>query len=127
MLFALRRVVGVGAVCTAAASSMNCSSAEDPAPPPDDVGAVAAPLSTTIHSQYGVTSFGGPGDYQDMACGGNSRTANPWYVASSQRYGCNRHLRLTANGKCAVVYTADAGPASWVESDAGMPILDASP
>ena len=30
------------------------------------------------------------------------------------------HLQVTANGKCVVVETQDAGPASWVESDAGI-------
>ena len=89
----------------------------------------AEAMSTTIYSVYGVTSFGGPGDCQSFACGGYSCSSQPWYSASSQRYGCGVHLQVVSNttGKCVVVVTADAGPASWVESDAGIPILDAGP
>jgi hypothetical protein len=94
----------------------------------EKVGSTDEAMSSKKSSSYGVTTFGGPGDYQALACGGNSRTVNHWYVASSQRYGCNKHLKLTtAKGKCLVVYTADAGPASFVESHAGMPVLDSSP
>lgn len=88
-------------------------------------------LSTTIHDEYGVTMFGGSGDFQPMACGLSSRsaqTSHPYYVASSQRYGCKVHLKITApNGKCVVASTEDAGPASAVERHAGMPVLDSSP
>jgi hypothetical protein len=93
-------------------------------------GADSDGMSTTIYSTYGLTSFGGSGDCQSVACGGtNSCDLQEWYSASSQRYGCNVHLQVTSvtNGKCVVVETEDAGPASWVESDAGIPILDASP
>jgi hypothetical protein len=124
MNVSLYRLLLGSALTLVAVGSVNCSSAGG-----EDVGtgATSEAMSSTIHSSYGVTSFGGPGDYQTVACGGNSRTIDPWYVASSQRYGCHKHLKLTANGKCAVVATADAGPASWVESNAGVPILDASP
>lgn len=85
-------------------------------------------MSTTIESQYGMTVFGGAGDCQSLACGGsNSCSSQPWYSASSQRYGCGVHLQVTANGKCVVVQTEDAGPASWVEADAGIAILDSGP
>jgi hypothetical protein len=88
----------------------------------------AGAMSTTIESVYGLTSFGGSGDCQSVACGGsNSCDLQPWYSASSQRYGCNVKLQVTANGKCVVVETMDAGPASFVEADAGIAILDASP
>lgn len=103
--------------------------AADPAT--DAEGASSSALSSSIHDSYGITIFGGAGDYQKMACGLSSRTAqqsNPYYVASSQRYGCKVHLKLTtASGRCVVVSTEDAGPASWVETKAGTPILDASP
>ena len=102
-----------------------CASAADPVE--DSASTSGEALSTTIHSTYGVTTFGGPGDYQTLACGGNSRTSQEWYVASSQRYGCHVHLRLEANGKCVVVQTEDAGPASYVESRAGIAVLDSSP
>jgi len=97
---------------------------------PVEPTASSAPLamSTTIESVYGLTSFGGPGDCQPFACtGADSCSSQPWYSASSQRYGCGVHLQVLANGKCLVVMTQDAGPASWVESDAGIAILDASP
>jgi hypothetical protein len=94
-------------------------------------GASASALSSTIHDAYGVTMFGGAGDFQKMACGLSSHAAqssNPYYVASSQRYGCKVHLKLTTRaGACVVVSTEDAGPATWVETKAGTPILDASP
>jgi hypothetical protein len=102
-----------------------CSSA---APGEPSGTATEEAMSSTIHSVYGLTVFGGAGDCQPLACGGaNSCGSQPWYSASSQRYGCGVHLQVEANGKCVVVKTEDAGPASWVESDAGTPILDASP
>jgi hypothetical protein len=97
----------------------------------DAEGSSSDALSSSIHDSYGITMFGGAGDFQKMACGLSShaaQTSNPYYVASSQRYGCKVHLKLTTKaGKCVVVSTEDAGPASWVESKAGTPILDASP
>lgn len=88
-------------------------------------------LSTEIHSEYGITMFGGSGDFQPMSCGLSSRTAqssHPYYVASSQRYGCKVHLKITApSGKCVVASTEDAGPATAVERHAGMAVLDSSP
>lgn len=97
----------------------------------DGEGASSSALSSTVHDSYGMTMFGGAGDFQTMACGLSSHAAqqsNPYYVASSQRYGCKVHLKLTTHsGRCVVVSTEDAGPASWVETKAGTPILDASP
>ena len=94
-------------------------------------GSADSALSSRIHDHYGITMFGGAGDFQKMACGLSShaaQTSNPYYVASSQRYGCKVHLKLTtSSGKCVVVSTEDAGPATWVETKAGTPILDASP
>lgn len=120
-------VIARSAPVLAAAFVVACSSASrDPGMEAVTTGSSA--MSSTIHSVYGLTVFGGPGDCQPFACGGsNSCSSQPWYSASSQRYGCNVHLRVQANGKCVVVKTADAGPASWVESNAGTPILDASP
>ena len=47
---------------------------------------------------------------------------------SSQRYGCGVHLKITtASGKCVVARTDDAGPATFVESRAGVAVLDSSP
>jgi len=86
-------------------------------------------MNTQIECQYGMTVFGdaASGDCQSVACGGNSCTGQQWYCASSQRYGCHVSLQLTANGKCVVVQTIDAGPAAWVEADAGISILDSGP
>jgi hypothetical protein len=101
-------------------------------PATDDAqGSADSALSSSIHDHYGITMFGGAGDFQKMACGLSShaaQTSNPYYVASSQRYGCKVHLKLTtSSGRCVVVSTEDAGPATWVETKAGTPILDASP
>ncbi len=116
----LEAILGVGL----ALLSIHCSSAA----PSEVEGATSAAMSSTIASKYGVTTFGGAGDYQATACGGNTRTINKWYVASSQRYGCHVHLKVVSkSGKCVVVSTEDAGPASSVESKAGRPVLDASP
>jgi len=123
----IRRLTSVGAL-VACALATHC--AADPVAD-DGEGATSSALSSRIHSSYGVTIFGGAGDYQRMACGLSSRAAqesNPYYAASSQRYGCKVHLKLTTRaGACVVVSTEDAGPATWVETKAGTPILDVSP
>jgi hypothetical protein len=107
--------------------SMHCSNGSS-GDGSETEGASSEAMVSSIASNYGVTTFGGAGDYQKMACGQNSRTANKWYVASSQRYGCHVHLQLTTpSGKCVVVSTEDAGPATFVEQKAGKPILDSSP
>ena len=51
-----------------------------------------------------------------------------WYVADSLRFGCLARLRVEnpKNGKKVIVSALDAGPACWVERDAGKAILDAS-
>jgi uncharacterized membrane protein YgcG len=120
----LPMVIARSAPVLALVLSAACSSA-----PVEKAGASSSEaMSSKIYTSYGLTVFGGAGDCQPFACGGsNSCSSQPWYSASSQRYGCNVHLQVEANGKCVVVKTADAGPASWVESDAGTPILDASP
>jgi hypothetical protein len=73
---------------------------------------------------YVLTSFtGGEG----MACGGYA-TGDWYYSTSWVRWYCDAKLRITnpETGDCVVVQVADAGPASWVEDSAGMPIIDAS-
>lgn len=51
-----------------------------------------------------------------------------WYVADSLRFGCLARLRVENpnNGKKVIVSALDAGPACWVERDAGKALLDAS-
>ena len=61
-----------------------------------------------------------------MSCGGYAN-GTTWYAASRQRYGCGSRIKLTANGKCAVLQTDDYGPDVCVENAAGMPIIDVSP
>jgi hypothetical protein len=103
-----------------------CSGASDDS---STTGSTDQNMSTAIHTTYGITTFGGPGDYQTLACTGkNSRVDQQWYVASSQRYGCGVHLKITtASGKCVVARTDDAGPATFVEQRAGVAVLDSSP
>ena len=74
-----------------------------------------------------LTTFGGPGDGQSMACGESKDDGSWYYAASKQRYGCGAHIQITANGKCVVVETDDYGPDVCVENAAGGPIIDASP
>lgn len=106
---------------------VHCGGADAPAA--EDTTATAQDMSTTIHTTYGLTTFGGPGDYQTLACTNqNSKLDQPWFVASSQRYGCGVHLKITtASGKCVVARTDDAGPATFVETRAGIAVLDSSP
>jgi hypothetical protein len=120
-------IIPVAALLVTAALAVLGGCASETAADEEAAATTSEAMSTKIYSDYGVTTFGGPGDYQPTACGGNTRDIGPWYVASSQRYGCNKHLKLVAKGKCLVVKTADAGPASFVESHAGVPVLDASP
>jgi hypothetical protein len=85
--------------------------------------------SSTIPSDgdYDLTTFGGPGDSQSVACGGSTNDGSWWYAASSQRFGCGAKLQIEANGKCVVAQVADYGPDVCVENAAGRPIIDASP
>jgi hypothetical protein len=110
----------------AVVTATGCSGAS---PSDDAVAADSQNMSTAIHTTYGLTTFGGPGDYQTLACTQrSSKVDQQYYVASSQRYGCGVHLKLvTASGKCVVARTDDAGPASFVESRAGIAVMDSSP
>lgn len=119
----MKQIAVLGLVVTGVLS-IHCNGSDSS----EGESATSSQMVKTVSSAYGITTFGGAGDEQALACGGNSSSVNKWYAASSQRYGCHVHLKLTApNGKCVVVSTEDAGPATFVEKDAGMPILDASP
>jgi hypothetical protein len=63
-----------------------------------------------------------------MACGGQA-DGRWYYVTSWVRWSCGARLevRNPDDDSCVVVEVADAGPADWVEENAGGPILDASP
>jgi len=75
---------------------------------------------------YYMTTFGGPGDHQQMSCGGYA-DGTGWYAASRQRYGCGAKLQVEANGKCVVLSALDYGPDVCVEAAAHKPIIDLSP
>lgn len=73
--------------------------------------------------QYYLTDFcGGAGT---MACG-RSCGYTRYYTADRQRFGCGATLKICGRGKCVSASVQDAGPANWVENDAGMPIIDSS-
>jgi len=84
-------------------------------------------------NRYYVTTFGGGGDTQGMACGGTAD--GTWaYVADSARFGCGAKLIISAAGKQCVAQVADCGPNRCVEQAASssgcashFPIIDASP
>ncbi len=86
---------------------------------------------------YYVTTFGGPGDGQDMwICGHKTTDNGSWpYVADYQRFGCGKVLiKNPATNKSCVGEVADCGPNRCVEEAACFcgcashhPILDVSP
>jgi len=75
---------------------------------------------------YVITTFGGPGDHQQMSCGGYA-DGTTWYAASRQRYGCGSKIQIEANGKCVVATALDYGPDVCVENAAHSPVIDVSP
>ena len=94
----------------------------------DDLSGCHGHASSTIPAdgRYVMTTFGGPGDGQQMSCGGYADGVG-WYAASRQRYGCGSKLQVEANGNCVVLDALDYGPDVCVEAAAHMPILDMSP
>lgn len=127
------------AVLAVAGSAVGgCSGADDTqeswpeAPPPssqDGLSGCKGKASSSIPSSgvYVLTTFGGPDEPQPLACGSHSKSGSWYYAASRQRYGCGKHVRITANGKCAVARTDDYGPDVCVEQAAGYPVMDVSP
>ena len=80
--------------------------------------------------RYDLTTFGGPGDAQSVACSGAADADGTWYYAANrQRFRCGQHVRLVdeARTACAVVEVADIGPNSCVEEAGEMPIWDVPP
>ncbi len=84
---------------------------------------------------YIVTTFGGPGDsgaYGGKTACGPRVYGTAFYSTGQYGWGCNAKIRITANGKCAIVRVLDNGPAGWVETKAASRcgqgrILDVSP
>jgi hypothetical protein len=118
---------------------LGCSAAsEGPGPEPgfersiptaDGLSGCKGKASSSIPSSgtFVLTTFGGPGDSQPLACGGSSKSGSWYYAASRQRYGCGGHVEITANGKCVVARTDDYGPDVCVENAAGSAVMDVSP
>ncbi len=80
--------------------------------------------------RYEVTTFGGPGDEQPVACAGVADADGTWfYAANRQRFRCGQRIRLVdeARTACVIVEVADVGPNSCVEEAGAMPIWDVSP
>ena len=83
-----------------------------------------------VDQAYDLTTFGGPGDEQPVACPGTADADGTWYyAANSQRYACGQKVRLVneARTSCVIVEVADLGPNSCVEEAGQMPIWDVSP
>jgi hypothetical protein len=111
-------LLGIGASLCA------CTSPVD-----DSTSGTSAAVSTYIPSDgvYYLTTFGGPSEPQPVSCGGNTNGGTWYYTADRQRFGCGTLLQIEANGNCVIGIVADTGPATWVENNAGAPIIDASP
>lgn len=78
---------------------------------------------------YDLTTFGGPGDEQDVACGGPRADGSWYYAAGSQRFACGQRVRLVSadRTRCVIVEVADVGPNACVEEAGARPIWDVSP
>jgi hypothetical protein len=76
------------------------------------------------NNMYFLTSFDGG---ESMACGGNA-DGRSYYATSWVRWHCGAKLQIRnpATNECVVVEVKDAGPADWVEENAGGPVIDAS-
>jgi len=82
------------------------------------------------NQSYDLTTFGGPGDEQPVACAGAADADGTWfYAANRQRFRCGQRVRLVdeARTACVIVEIADLGPNSCVEEAGEMPIWDVSP
>jgi len=78
------------------------------------------------NNRYYLTDFCAGYPHDETSCG-EYCDQYTWFTADRQRFGCNVNLKICGNGKCCNARVIDAGPADWVEQDAGMPIVDASP
>jgi len=83
-----------------------------------------------VDQRYDLTTFGGPGDEQPVACAGAADADGSWfYAAGSQRLRCGQRVRIVdeTRARCVIVEVADVGPNACVEEAGGMPIWDVSP
>eukprot|EP01132_Coremiostelium_polycephalum_P005960 gene5960-7423_t len=75
-------------------------------------------------NSYYLTDFCG----SQSACGPiPSCSGSQYFTADSQRFGCGKYLNVCRGSKCIKARVIDAGPAMWVEQNAGRAIIDASP
>jgi hypothetical protein len=83
-----------------------------------------------VDQAYELTTFGGAGDVQPVACAGAADADGSWfYAANAQRFACGQRVRLVdeARTSCVIVEVADVGPNVCVEEAAGQPLWDVSP
>lgn len=83
-----------------------------------------------VDQSYVLTTFGGPGDAQPVACAGAADADGTWYYAAgAQRFACGSRVRLVDADRtaCVIVEVADIGPNACVEEAAQRPIWDVSP
>ncbi len=80
------------------------------AAPGEDTTSTEQDMSTVIHTTYGITTFGGPGDYQTLACTNqNSSEERPAVVRrvlaalrvrrAPEDHDCLRQVRRRAHGR----------------------------
>ena len=83
-----------------------------------------------VNQRCELTTFGGPGDEQPVACAGAADADGTWYyAANAQRFPCGQHVRVVdeARASCVILEVADIGPNACVEEAARQPIWDVSP
>jgi len=71
---------------------------------------------------YYLTSFDGT----SCSCGSCHQYGN-FFAADRQRFSCGATLHVCRGTKCVTVRVTDYGPSCFVETNAGGPVLDASP
>jgi hypothetical protein len=100
-------------------TSFGCSIAEDGSEFSDPGDNCIPACLSTLKSQ-GICSSSMTG----KAC----EKSITWFSADKNRFGCASKIRVTNpdNGRSAVLMVIDAGPACWVEDEAGTGVLDMS-
>eukprot|EP00054_Salpingoeca_dolichothecata_P031598 m.264019 g.264019 ORF g.264019 m.264019 type:complete len:179 (-) comp27426_c0_seq1:95-631(-) len=76
--------------------------------------------------EYYLTDFCAGYPHSQTSCG-EYCDQYKYFTADRQRFGCNGYLDVCKSGRCLKAKVIDAGPNKYVEEDAGMPIIDASP
>jgi len=76
--------------------------------------------------EYYLTDFCAGYPHAETSCG-NYCNEYKYFSADRQRFGCHSYLNVCRNSRCSKVYVIDAGPAAFVENNAGKAVIDASP